>query len=202
VALLEELEHITATDTMTGVRSRYRITLDLALASATADRFGAWLGVCMVDIDHFKRVNDEHGHKSGDRVLAEVGKRLLAAAPPHARVGRYGGEEFLVILPHADSEEATGVAEALRQAVAAAPIAASDTAEVALTVSIGAAAGYGPFVHVDTLVEEADRAVYEAKDTGRDKVIFHEVRRASGMRPGSSPARYSPSRADRLDRAW
>lgn len=175
VALLEELEHLTGTDPVSGVRSRYRITLDMAIAGATAQTYGAWLGLCLIDIDHFKRVNDTYGHNTGDEVLTEVGRRLGAAITRDARVGRYGGEEFLAVLPRADDQDTTRAAEEFRRAIESEPIKLKDGTSIEVTVSVGAVASYGPHAQVERLATGADHAMYEAKDLGRNRVVFHHL---------------------------
>src|SRR5437868_5636027 len=94
------------------------------------------LGVIMADVDHFKLVNDTHGHLVGDEVLRQVGQRLLAVLRPYDTVGRYGGEEFLMVLPGCDIETTTALAERLRRSVAAEPV-AWDEGRIHVTLSLG-----------------------------------------------------------------
>jgi diguanylate cyclase (GGDEF)-like protein len=118
------------------------------------------------DIDHFKRVNDEHGHATGDAVLVEVAYRLRKALRAFDLAYRVGGEEFLVILPGADVPAAVELAEQLRAAVAAEP-----AAGLMITMSFGVAGSAGPDLEREGLLEEADTALYEAKARGRDHVV-------------------------------
>jgi len=173
--ILEQLEQLAATDPATGVRSRYRITLDLALATATAQTNGAWLGICLLDMDHFKAINDGYGHPAGDQVLAEVGRRLLAAVTEGQSVGRYGGEEFLVILPRLDEAATQRMAERLVAAIHESPIRLSDGTELPVTASVGGAATYGDHCLLEEMAAAADKAMYAAKDAGRDRALLGRV---------------------------
>jgi two-component system cell cycle response regulator len=140
-----------------------------------ARREGAPLSLAMIDIDHFKRVNDTHGHPAGDAVIRQVAGRLKGALRASDLLGRYGGEEFVVVLPDCDRNRAGEVAERMRAAIAAVPIVAGD-ASLALTVSIGVTtAGRGDSAaerpSLPALVHTADRALYRAKAAGRDRVM-------------------------------
>jgi two-component system, cell cycle response regulator len=148
-----ELERLSSTDALTGVANRRRMVAAME---------GMVTGAVMVDIDHFKRVNDVHGHDAGDAVLAEVARRLGEVAPPGALVGRWGGEEFLVL-----TDEPAVVAAALHEAVRAAPVAWDDVT-IALTASVGWAIDGDDPAHMLRL---ADEALYAAKAAGRDRVV-------------------------------
>jgi diguanylate cyclase (GGDEF)-like protein len=125
------------------------------------------LSVLMVDVDHFKAVNDQLGHRAGDRVLAHIAGVLKEHLRAGDTLGRWGGEEFLIICPDTDLEDALGLGQRLRQAVAEANLnAAADPAR--RTISIGVAAEVGPTPA--PLVEAADRALRSAKGAGRDRV--------------------------------
>ena len=121
------------------------------------------LTIAIVDIDHFKSVNDTHGHAAGDRVLAAVAGSLREQLRAEDQLGRLGGEEFLVLLPDTDSAAAGHVAEKLRAEVAAAPT------PVPVTVSIGVAGWDGETP--EDLLHRADEALYAAKQAGRDRVL-------------------------------
>jgi diguanylate cyclase (GGDEF)-like protein len=156
-------------DSLTGLLSR-RSVLSLGQAELQrAQRFGHDLAVLMVDVDRFKCVNDQHGHPVGDEVLREVAARCVAAVREVDVVGRYGGEEFLVILTETGRAAAKEAAERVCARVAEAPI---DTREgpIYVTVSVGAAAANGS-PGFEPLVEAADRALYAAKTTGRNRVM-------------------------------
>jgi diguanylate cyclase (GGDEF)-like protein len=132
----------------------------------------ASLGLIVADLDHFKRVNDEHGHPVGDAVLKDVGYALRKALRAFDLVYRIGGEEFVVLLPGADLAHAIEVAERLRAAVAG-----QRTGDVAVTMSLGVTAARGGEVRFAELYGAADAALYEAKRAGRDC-----VRAAGGVR--------------------
>jgi diguanylate cyclase (GGDEF)-like protein len=125
----------------------------------------------MIDIDHFKAINDAHGHQAGDHVLREISRRFREGLRAVDALGRYGGEEFLVILPHTSEEDARQTAERLRRAIADEPFRAAGQA-FEVTVSIGVAAY--PSSAADTpnaLIHEADAALYRAKQAGRNRVV-------------------------------
>jgi len=136
--------------------------------------------VMMCDIDHFKRVNDEYGHGTGDDVLREVARRLQQSVRSYDMVGRYGGEEFLVVLNRCEPESAAARAENLRQVIERKPIAARGTS-VPVTMSIGLALSTD-FAggDVDEIIQEADGALYAAKHAGRNRV---QVARRSECEP-------------------
>jgi two-component system, cell cycle response regulator len=132
-------------------------------------RYEGGIGLLLIDIDHFKAVNDAHGHQAGDHVLREIARRFRDRLRAVDAVGRYGGEEFLVILPHTTAEDARQTAERLRQAVADQPFRAGGR-EIGVSVSIGVASYPGTADNPDALVREADAALYRAKQAGRNRV--------------------------------
>ncbi|MBV8379198.1 MAG: GGDEF domain-containing protein [Paucibacter sp.] len=152
--------HQAATDALTGLSNRR--VLDELLAT-TGD---APLALLMLDLDHFKEINDRHGHAAGDAVLREFAERVRSQLRPNDVCARWGGEEFVVLLPCATLAQACEVGERLRQVVAAAPLA--DRIEA--TVSIGAAASQ-PGETAEALLARADAAVYAAKNAGRNRVV-------------------------------
>ncbi|WP_095106094.1 sensor domain-containing diguanylate cyclase [Pseudomonas sp. Irchel 3E20] len=166
----QELAHLAATDSLTGLANRR--TLDQALERewARAQRSGRELSLLMVDIDHFKRLNDQHGHQLGDEALARVAAVVKAnIRRPGDLAARYGGEEFAVVLPETDAIGAQRLAENVRAEVAQlAPMAGEDTS---ITVSVGVATWHGQAEHsLDTLFYRADKALYRAKYSGRNRV--------------------------------
>lgn len=155
------------TDPLTGVSNRSHVldTLEGVAATAFAQRQG--LAVLMLDVDRFKSVNDDHGHGVGDRVLRRVATLVREMLPPQALLGRYGGEEFLLVLPGHELEAARRLAERIRRVVE------DSTApdEPPVTLSIGVAARTaGSDIDPDELIEDADRALYRAKESGRNRV--------------------------------
>lgn len=163
------LDRLASQDALTGLLNR-RATwdaLDQLHGQAVAEQ--SWLSVLMVDVDHFKQINDTFGHAAGDLALCAVANRLAAALREHDVVGRWGGEEFLVVLPGAGPELAHEIAERLRCVVAGTPVAVgSGGDEIGISVSIGVASS--AVASPDVLMHVADRALYVAKDTGRDRV--------------------------------
>jgi diguanylate cyclase (GGDEF)-like protein len=150
------------TDELTGLSNRR--ALDLAIAQAL--QAGRPFAVAMVDVDHFKRINDDFGHSAGDAVLAEFANRLRAAVGPQDLPFRYGGEEFSVLLPELDLTGAMVVAEHVRQQVARP---ASPDGLHPVTASLGIAA-WEPGDTADTLLRRADQGLYQAKSLGRNRV--------------------------------
>jgi len=164
---LDELDVVSRTDALTGLHNRRHVQEHLTTCAAAARRHGHPLSVLVVDVDHFKRVNDTVGHAGGDRVLRAVAGALAAAVRTEDVVGRWGGEEFLLVLPHTGPAAARVLAERLRAEVAALDVEV-DGRPVPVTVSVGGAGALGP-VHGD-LLTLADRQLYAAKDAGRDRV--------------------------------
>ena len=184
------LARLSTTDSVTGLRSRRYVGELLAIEVLRATRYRTPLSVLMADLDHFKRINDAHGHRAGDAVLAGVGEAIRAALRGTDAAGRYGGEEILIVLPQTDLEGARVLAERLRQAVEHAEFAIGG-ARVSITVSIGAAALGGDVRSADDLVEAADGALYGAKESGRNRVVL--ARPHSGV--DTSPGRRTPEPA-------
>lgn len=161
------LERQAQTDVLTGLANRRGFRDSLLRASAGLHP-SANLGVLVIDIDHFKRVNDRYGHGTGDAILQHVAAYVARVAGAGAIVARYGGEEFVVALTGHDIARAGTIAERIRTAVGASF--GPDSPLPAVTVSIGVASG--PAVALDALVAEADRALYRAKEAGRNRVML------------------------------
>ena len=164
-----ELDHIARSDPLTGLANRRHLDEQLAAHAASADRHHHELSVAVVDIDNFKAVNDSFGHAAGDAVLREVARRLATSARVEDVVGRWGGEEFIVILPHCGLDGAVVVSERIRKAVAASPIRSDDGVVIPVTVSIGCTGGAD-----DRLIDRADAALYAAKHAGRNRTVVLE----------------------------
>lgn len=159
-------------DPLTGLYNRRYVAAHLDGLMARREEGGTGVAVLLFDIDHFKRVNDGHGHAAGDEVLVEVARRAQRAVRSFDLVARYGGEEFLIAMPETGLGIAYSVAERLRRSIAEKPIAIQgEDGEVAVTVSIGVATARGPADTPQALLRRADRALYAAKDSGRDQVI-------------------------------
>lgn len=156
-------------DELTGVLMRNAMDAQLQEEWARAQRTGSIFCLAMVDADHFKRVNDEYGHAFGDVVLAELANRLVDGLRPYDRVYRYGGEEFLLLLPDTELEQAQAVLERLRASIAGQEISDGERA-IRLTVSIGLTQ-FNIDTDVHGLIEQADAAMYRAKNKGRNRVM-------------------------------
>jgi diguanylate cyclase (GGDEF)-like protein len=161
--LLEQVQRLAATDGLTKIANRRTFESTLEREVARATRSAEHLSLVMIDIDHFKRLNDEHGHQAGDEVLRNVAAALSCECRDFDTAARYGGEEFAVVLPGCGPDEARLIAERLRHAVAAAP------STVPITASAGVATYPAHAGDADTLVRAADDALYESKRSGRDR---------------------------------
>lgn len=163
----EELRFQATHDVLTGIWNR-RATLHLLQREIErASRTQGSTGLLMLDLDHFKQVNDNYGHLAGDAVLREVSRRIMQVIRSYDFLGRYGGEEFLVVLPGCDRTHALQSAERIRSAVAAAPVRA-DEVEIPVTISIGVTAVDGNTSEKEVLAV-ADEALYQAKNKGRNR---------------------------------
>jgi diguanylate cyclase (GGDEF)-like protein len=156
----EEAEQLALQDPLTGLANRRMFEIGLAGSLARARRFAAPFCVLVLDIDHFKNYNDNHGHAAGDKILKQTGDLLAAQFRETDLAVRYGGEEFVVLLNDTKLDEAQCVAEKAREAM---------LEHTGVTVSIGVAE-YDPGAEVDSVFRSADRALYEAKNKGRNRV--------------------------------
>ena len=162
-------------DRLTGIANRQALLGMLFGEVERAARYNRPLSVGFVDIDLFKSVNDSHGHHAGDVVLRGIADVLRTNVRATDMLGRYGGEEFMFILPETTVEDAASLAEKLRLLVGRARIRIDDELTVNVTVSIGVAGGLGGTLRIDTLVRDADAAMYSAKSLGRNQVyVFSE----------------------------
>ena len=168
---LEALDVASRTDSLTGLHNRRHVQEHITMLTAAARRHRLPLTVLIVDVDHFKRVNDTVGHAGGDLVLQAVAGALAGSVRSEDLVGRWGGEEFLLVLPHTDPEAALVLAERLRARGAALEVVVGGR-RVPVTVSIGGAGAVAPLE--SDLLTLADDQLYAAKDAGRDtvRVVF------------------------------
>ena len=156
-------------DPLTGIQNRANMERELKREQHRALRTGRPCCLALVDIDHFKKVNDTHGHLVGDQVLASVTRALEDSLRPYDSIFRFGGEEFLVCLPDTGPEEARLVLERIRKKLAVAALAVGENQSLGVTVSVGIAQ-MAPRRPVEEITERADTALYLAKEGGRDQV--------------------------------
>lgn len=176
----EMLKYIGLTDPLTGVYNRRYVDRHLLEELARARRQGTRISCMYIDIDHFKHVNDSVGHLGGDDVLREVASRIKAELRVSDTLGRFGGEEFVVLLTDADNASAVVVAERIRLNVSTQPFLLNSGHSITVTVSIGVATltesdrNEAVEVMAQQIVAKADHALYEAKESGRNRVISFE----------------------------
>lgn len=170
---LEALRLLATRDQLTGMLNRREFDRIMAEEAERSQRFGQPLALVMVDIDHFKAVNDTHGHPAGDAVLKEVAKILTAQLRTVDRVARFGGEEFALILVQTGRGAAGDVAQRVVEAVAANPVVIQGGPTLSLTISAGVAVLPNDVSRIDLLVGAADRSLYAAKRGGRNRVVLH-----------------------------
>jgi two-component system, cell cycle response regulator len=163
-----ELDRTSRTDGLTGLFNRRHLDEELARRNTDSLRHHDPVCLLLLDIDHFKHVNDTYGHPAGDLVLREFADRMSLGVRAGDVAGRWGGEEFLVILPRTDLAGAQEVAERIRSATAAAPMTAAGQ-DIAVTVSGGCALGPGD--SADAVVHLADQCLYKAKQAGRNRIV-------------------------------
>jgi len=156
-------------DQLTGLWNRTAILERLEGEIARVRREGGPLGVLMMDVDHFKSINDTHGHLVGDAMLREVGRRMQSLGRRYDLVGRYGGDEFLALLPGCDLPRATSVARRLHQRLCVKAV-RLPVGEIALEMSVGVTAWVEGNGRSAALIDFADRALYKAKERGRNRV--------------------------------
>ncbi len=164
----KRLEQMALTDPLTGLSNRRSIEPQLEGEVSRARRHRVPLSVLLADLDHFKQVNDRHGHSVGDEVLREVARRVETILRREDRAARWGGEEFLILLPETDASRAQIVAEKIRRSIAETPLTVSELS-IPLTISLGVAAWHEDS-NVDELIRRADQALYRAKACGRNRV--------------------------------
>ncbi len=173
---LTEVWTLATVDQLTAVLNRQAILAELEREIERAARYGHQVSAVMVDLDHFKRLNDSHGHAAGNVMLRAVADILRTSVRSVDVVGRYGGEEFLIVLPETDVDAAASLAEKLRRLVGSHEIVVGDGFRASATLSAGVAGGFGGHLELEALVRDADNAMYSAKALGRDQVyVFHEM---------------------------
>lgn len=176
-------------DEVTGILDRSSLNEDLKSAFAKAVRENEPLGLVFVDIDRFKKINDTHGHQKGDAVLNGVAQRLRKIVEGKGAAYRYGGEEMVVLLPNHEITEAASVAERCRRTLGASPVAG-----VEVTASFGVSEYPASANSVGELIDTADKAMYDAKNRGRNLVRLH-----GELEPSIAEASHSPRRQPEPD---
>lgn len=169
VWLLEKVQKLADTDALTGVANRMRFDAVLTAEINRSQRSGEELGLLMLDIDHFKALNDRYGHQAGDEVLRRLASTIRSISRDFDTIARYGGEEFAIVLPTADLAACARAGERLRRAVE------DMEGSVQITVSVGAASYPRSAADADSLVRTADEALYESKRAGRNRVSVSTV---------------------------
>jgi diguanylate cyclase (GGDEF)-like protein len=176
---IAKLDYLASRDVLTGVYNRRKF---FVLATALFDTFRTGLYGVIIDIDHFKSVNDTHGHQAGDRVLQTVASMISAHSPDGAILGRIGGEEFALIFPAESLENALQQVENIRQSVAEMPCKLEDGGQLHCTISLGFAEKKRGIDTIDHLILEADKALYGAKTSGRNRVKVRSSRSTQSAR--------------------
>jgi diguanylate cyclase (GGDEF)-like protein len=167
-SLLLKLERSAVCDPLTGLYNRRELMSHLDFTTAGAERYQTPLSLIMLDIDHFKDVNDSYGHQAGDEVLQTVARIMRDSVRSGDLLARYGGEEFTIVCPHTEGDGAIVIAERIRRAVMETPVAAR-TGKIPVTLSAGIAT-YPRHGSAEKLLKDADQALYEAKRSGRNRV--------------------------------
>lgn len=172
--LTKELERMATEDQLTELLTRRAFINSASAAIAQASAHAAPVSLLMMDLDHFKSINDEYGHPCGDQVLAVAAKRIKACVKKQDLVGRLGGEEFAILLSGCGAREAKAVADRICRALEARPIAMENGLSVAVTVSVGATTRSALDDDLASLLLVADKALYQAKAAGRNRSVFQE----------------------------
>ena len=174
LAAEREMERLAQTDSLTGLANRRHFMALAEVELSRTLRYGGELSVLMIDIDHFKTVNDTHGHPTGDQVLQMLGRIFIDSFRTIDIVGRLGGEEFAAVLPQTGCAQAVEVAERLRQTIQASTVPLAEGLPLHFTVSIGVATLTDTTTNLDTLLAYSDDALYAAKDGGRNRVCVQD----------------------------
>ena len=182
----QELTRLAATDGLTGASNRRRFQEMLGGEMARAQRYGSPLSLVMFDVDHFKAINDRHGHQAGDRVLVELAARVRDHLRVSDHLARWGGEEFMILLPQIDRDGALWLAEKLRSQIASAPF-----GEAGQVTSSFGVAEYNAGETADACLRRLDAALHAAKTAGRNRVHLGKPVAGSDHLPAIHPFRHS-----------
>ena len=170
--LHERLRQLATTDVLTGLLNRRGFAHLAEHVIANARRSGRPTAVAVVDVDHFKLVNDRYGHTVGDKVLGAVAACCLSHVRSIDVVARFGGDEFVILLPESDGQAANIIAERIRRVMSDSPTLSFDDTRVNVSVCVGVASQLGPDTNLDVLLSAADNALYAAKEAGRNRVVM------------------------------
>lgn len=174
INLETRLQQLATQDSLTGLPNRPSLYERAQAELNRASREGTTVSFILLDVDHFKLVNDRYGHPVGDMALKQLAEIMRDRKRAYDHVGRWGGEEFLMLLPNTDLNEAGKVAERLRKSVAAARLPLPRGGDLIFTISIGVSSTSGPGAWtLEGLVQQADEALYHAKETGRNRVCLY-----------------------------
>lgn len=169
----QQIENLAISDALTGLFSRRHVMERFSEELERAKRLQNDLGCIMIDIDNFKTINDTYGHLVGDKTLREVSDILKNSIRTYDIAGRYGGEEFLIVLPDTGFEDTLMLAERIRTNIKTQPVAKSDlTPAITVTISLGIASIRDTDISIDNMIKRADDGLYAAKKSGRDKVSW------------------------------
>jgi len=171
---LDQMKILALKDSLTGILNRRAIIEAAEIELERTHRQNTSLSLLMVDLDHFKSINDRFGHAAGDRALKLVVEEILNKLRPYDQVGRWGGEEFLIVLPNTESEEAFQIADRLRVYIAESEMDLEVGEKQKLTMTLGVTStSLGNNLNLDLLVKQADVALYLAKNNGRNRVVVY-----------------------------
>jgi len=173
--LIENLNYLSTTDSLTGLRNRRALTDTLHQEIERTQRYDTDLSLILCDLDKFKLINDTYGHAAGDAALQAVSEALKTSLRKTDILGRYGGDEFMIILPETSLAAAKMLAEKVRLAVSEIELSVGNNKRIGLSLSLGVAGCCAPAENLDTLVRLADSALYESKQGGRNRVSAMSV---------------------------
>ncbi|HKX41377.1 MAG TPA: GGDEF domain-containing protein [Burkholderiaceae bacterium] len=178
--LVAQLQHLSERDALTGLLNRRALAPLLQREVGRLRRYGETYSLLMIDVDHFKNINDQHGHAAGDAALRKLADVLRGAAREVDHVARLGGEEFCILLPHADLDGAMHLAERVHVAVCDT---AWDEFDRPVTISVGVAVAQSPDEPPQAVLARADQALYRAKQAGRNQIVLAEAPRGEALQP-------------------
>jgi len=168
VSLAEKMDAERRLDPLTTLHNRRHLYLEAPRQFAMAHRLGFEISVMMIDLDHFKRINDTYGHAAGDKVLVEVAEALIKQGRAYDLLIRFGGEEFTLVMLNCDQEQSLQIAERIRKDIESLQIVYADAGRIPVTCSIGVCSGKN--MDMEKMILIADESVYQAKETGRNRV--------------------------------